>query len=164
MKLTNETVQLELKNGAVVHGTVIGKRACHSAARCKGFERCWSTSRSAGVDVAMNTHLRAVKLILKGKPAISLDQMSVRGSNIRQVARHSGFNQAGCTLRLTPEHANSAGTTSCQTASTLTPSWWTWISQRSGPSGQSGLQVSCQACRLEAPDDGLSLRSRRQLA
>ena len=26
MKLTNETVQLELKNGAVVHGTVIGER------------------------------------------------------------------------------------------------------------------------------------------
>ena len=25
MKLTNETVQIELKNGAVVHGTVIGE-------------------------------------------------------------------------------------------------------------------------------------------
>ena len=26
MKLTNETVQIELKNGAVVHGTVIGEQ------------------------------------------------------------------------------------------------------------------------------------------
>ena len=33
--------------------------------------------------MAMNTHLRAVKLTLKGKPTVSLDQMSVRGSNIR---------------------------------------------------------------------------------
>ena len=45
-------------------------------------------SSSVGVDVAMNTHMRAVKLILKGKPAISLDQMSVRGSNIRQAKGH----------------------------------------------------------------------------
>lgn len=42
-----------------------------------------STGTIAGVDVAMNTHLRAVKLTLKGKPTVSLDQMSVRGSNIR---------------------------------------------------------------------------------
>lgn len=41
-----------------------------------------------GVDVAMNTHMRAVKLTLKGKPTISLDQMSVRGSNIRWVTLH----------------------------------------------------------------------------
>lgn len=59
MKLSNETVQIELKNGAVIVGTI------------------------SGVDVAMNTHLRAVKLTLKGKPTVSLDQMSVRGSNIR---------------------------------------------------------------------------------
>lgn len=37
----------------------------------------------------MNTHLRSVKLTLKGKPTVSLDQMSVRGSNIRWVESSS---------------------------------------------------------------------------
>ena len=32
-----------------------------------------------GVDVAMNTHLRAVKMIQKNKEPISLDTLSVRG-------------------------------------------------------------------------------------
>ena len=59
MKLSNEKVQIELKNGTVVHGTI------------------------AGVDVAMNTHLKRVKLIPKGKNPINVDQMSIRGNNIR---------------------------------------------------------------------------------
>ena len=37
----------------------------------------------AGVDVAMNTHLKAIKLIPKGRSPVSLDQMSVRGNMIR---------------------------------------------------------------------------------
>ena len=59
MKLTNETVSIELKNGAVIMGTI------------------------TGVDVAMNTHLKRVTLMPKGKNPISVDNMSVRGSNIR---------------------------------------------------------------------------------
>ncbi|CAM8895177.1 unnamed protein product [Rhodiola kirilowii] len=59
MKLNNETVSIELKNGTVVHGTI------------------------TGVDISMNTHLKTVKLTLKGKNPVTLDQMSVRGSNIR---------------------------------------------------------------------------------
>ena len=36
-----------------------------------------------GVDIAMNTHLKNVKLILKGQSAQPLDSMSVRGNQIR---------------------------------------------------------------------------------
>lgn len=59
MKLTNETVSIELKNGTVVMGTI------------------------SGVDVAMNTHLKHVTIMPKGKPGMPVDNMSVRGSNIR---------------------------------------------------------------------------------
>jgi small nuclear ribonucleoprotein (snRNP)-like protein len=59
MKLSNETVQLELKNGTVIQGTI------------------------TGVDIAMNTHLKAVKLMPKGRNPVSVDQLSVRGSTIR---------------------------------------------------------------------------------
>ncbi|PAV59442.1 hypothetical protein WR25_13552 isoform C [Diploscapter pachys] len=61
MKLSHETVTVELKNGTLVTGTIMG------------------------VDVAMNTHLRAVKMIQKNKEPISLDTLSVRGNNIRYI-------------------------------------------------------------------------------
>ena len=59
MKLTNETVSIELKNGTVVLGTI------------------------TGVDVAMNTHLKRVTLMPRGKNPLKVDNMSVRGSTIR---------------------------------------------------------------------------------
>ena len=59
MKLNNETVVIKLKNGTVVNSTV------------------------TGVDVSMNTHLKAVKLTVKGREAVSLDHLTIRGNNIR---------------------------------------------------------------------------------
>jgi len=59
MKLSHETVTLELKNGSTVHGTL------------------------AGVDVAMNTHLKAVKVTAKNRDTVMMDSITIRGNNIR---------------------------------------------------------------------------------
>jgi len=59
MKINNETVTIELKNGSVVHGTI------------------------TGVDMQMNTHLKTVKLTSKNRDPQSLDSLSIRGNNIR---------------------------------------------------------------------------------
>jgi len=52
-------VTIELKNGTQVHGTI------------------------TGVDVAMNTHLKTVKMTVKNRDPVQLDSLSIRGNNIR---------------------------------------------------------------------------------
>ncbi|KAK5135038.1 mRNA splicing protein smd1 [Meristemomyces frigidus] len=59
MKCTNETVTIELKTGTIIHGTI------------------------ASVSPQMNTNLRTAKMTPKGGEQISLDHISVRGSEIR---------------------------------------------------------------------------------
>jgi small nuclear ribonucleoprotein (snRNP)-like protein len=105
-KLSNETVTIELKNGTVVMGTVTGARArwtlrrrgaAGAAFACLGLappaQPCRRSlspprrTRAAGVDVSMNTHMKKVKMTMKGQNPQSLDHVSIRGSNIRCVAR-----------------------------------------------------------------------------
>ncbi|KAK3898628.1 small nuclear ribonucleoprotein [Staphylotrichum tortipilum] len=59
MKCANETVTIELKNGAIVHGTI------------------------ASVSPQMNTALRNVKMTLRGQDPIPLETLNIRGSTIR---------------------------------------------------------------------------------
>ncbi|KTW26712.1 small nuclear ribonucleoprotein Sm D1 [Pneumocystis carinii B80] len=59
MKLINETVSIELKNGTTVNGTIVA------------------------VDMQMNTHLKTVKMTVFNKNPASLDTLSIRGNNIR---------------------------------------------------------------------------------
>jgi small nuclear ribonucleoprotein D1 len=61
MKLKNETVTIELKNGTIVVGSVYG------------------------VDIKMNTFLQNVKMTVKDRNPITLDQLTLRGSSIRYV-------------------------------------------------------------------------------
>lgn len=59
MKLRNETVTIELKNGTTIHGTI------------------------TGVDATMNTYLRNVKMTIKGRNPMTLESLSLRGNSIR---------------------------------------------------------------------------------
>jgi small nuclear ribonucleoprotein D1 len=61
MKISNESVTIELKNGTVVHGTV------------------------TGVDVQMNVHLKNAKLTARGREPVHYDSLAVRGNQIRYV-------------------------------------------------------------------------------
>lgn len=58
-ELRGEIVEIELKNGSVVTGCV------------------------DGVDTNMNTHLSTVKIVAKGKNAITVPELTVRGGTIR---------------------------------------------------------------------------------
>ena len=42
-----------------------------------------TSSITTGVDVSMNTHLKAVKMTVKNKDPVQLDSLSIRGNNIR---------------------------------------------------------------------------------
>ena len=60
-KLTSEKVTIELKNGTIVDGTI------------------------TSVDMSMNTHLKDVKMTIKGNEPIEMDFTTVRGNTIRYI-------------------------------------------------------------------------------
>ncbi|CAM6099704.1 unnamed protein product [Calypogeia fissa] len=59
MKLNNETVSIELKDRTIVQGTI------------------------TSVDISKKTHLKTVKLTLRGKNPVTLDHLSICGNNIQ---------------------------------------------------------------------------------
>lgn len=61
MKLANKTVSVETKQDTVIQGTVVG------------------------CDMSMNIHLKKCKVTSKGRQAVPMDHMTVRGANIRSV-------------------------------------------------------------------------------
>jgi small nuclear ribonucleoprotein D1 len=82
MKLNNETVTVELKNGSIVHGTITGA-PCRSPCTKKPSNPDPSLPTRAGVDMQMNTHLKTVKMTTRNRDPQSLDSLSIRGNNIR---------------------------------------------------------------------------------
>ena len=67
-KLNREQVTIELKNGTVISGTVVG------------------------VDATMNAHLKKAKMTVRGKNPVSYATLSVRGSTVRAWLLPDGLN------------------------------------------------------------------------
>ncbi|MFS7946459.1 putative like-Sm (LSM) domain containing protein, LSm4/SmD1/SmD3 [Helianthus anomalus] len=57
----------------------------------------------SGVDIiSMNTHLKTVKLTMKGKNPVTLDHLSVRGNNIRYYILPDSLNLETLLVEETP--------------------------------------------------------------
>jgi hypothetical protein len=54
------------------------------------------------VDVAMNTHLKSVKMTIKNRDPVTLDQLSIRGNNIRWASVPYSKNNSVITGDLDP--------------------------------------------------------------
>ncbi len=73
MKLKDEKVTVELKNGTVIKGTISG-------------EPIYSPQNNLlGVDIRMNIHMKNCKMTAKRKNPVNLELLTIRGNNIRYV-------------------------------------------------------------------------------
>mmetsp|Transcript_37614 Transcript_37614/g.43817 ORF Transcript_37614/g.43817 Transcript_37614/m.43817 type:complete len:127 (-) Transcript_37614:799-1179(-) len=78
-KLNREVVTIELKNGTVVNGTIVG------------------------VDTSMNCHLKKCKMTTKGKNPVSYATLSIRGSTIRAFLLPDSLNLDALLVDDTPK-------------------------------------------------------------
>ena len=83
-KLNRETVTIELKNGTVIHGTVVG------------------------VDATMNAHLREAKVTVRGKNPVSYSTLSVRGNTVRSWILPDSLNLDALLVDDTPKTPKTA--------------------------------------------------------
>eukprot|EP00563_Minutocellus_polymorphus_P018159 CAMPEP_0197726032 /NCGR_PEP_ID=MMETSP1434-20131217/12827_1 /TAXON_ID=265543 /ORGANISM="Minutocellus polymorphus, Strain CCMP3303" /LENGTH=135 /DNA_ID=CAMNT_0043311829 /DNA_START=339 /DNA_END=747 /DNA_ORIENTATION=+ len=83
-KLNRETVTIELKNGTVIHGTVVG------------------------VDATMNAHLRKAKVTVRGKNPVSYSTLSVRGNTVRSWILPDSLNLDALLVDDTPKTPKTA--------------------------------------------------------
>mmetsp|Transcript_30655 Transcript_30655/g.49165 ORF Transcript_30655/g.49165 Transcript_30655/m.49165 type:complete len:121 (-) Transcript_30655:4312-4674(-) len=79
MRLTNQTVTMELKNGTIIEGSI------------------------TAVDVNMNTYLKEVKMTIKGRTPIHIDTLSVRGNTIRYYILPDSLNLDNMLVDDTPK-------------------------------------------------------------
>ena len=59
--------------------------------------------------MSMNTHLKTVKMTLKNKPPVSLDTLSIRGSNIRYYILPDSLNLDTLLVDSAPTKKSKAG-------------------------------------------------------
>lgn len=85
MKLSNEKVTVELKNGEICEGTI------------------------AGVDIHMNTHLKNVRITKGEKSHVEQKTYTIRGNNIRYVILPDALNLDALLIDDTPKQ-NPTGT------------------------------------------------------
>mmetsp|Transcript_12592 Transcript_12592/g.29748 ORF Transcript_12592/g.29748 Transcript_12592/m.29748 type:complete len:117 (+) Transcript_12592:112-462(+) len=83
-KLNREQVTIELKNGTVISGSVVG------------------------VDATMNAHLKKAKMTVRGKNPVSYATLSVRGSTVRAWILPDGLNLDALLVEDTPKNVQKA--------------------------------------------------------
>ena len=103
MKLNNESVTIELKNGTVVSGTITGYDYVTDAENYTYI--LLIVTLISGVDVSMNTYLRNAKATIKGKNPVNHDFLSIRGNNIRYYILPDSLNLDTLLVDDTPKHA-----------------------------------------------------------
>ena len=114
MKLSNETVTVELKNGSIVQGTV------------------------EGVDMQMNSHLKNVKVTLKGKNPVPMEHLTIRGNTIRYVLLPDHLNLDTLLIDDTPKQKVPRGGATAATAQPRAPRGGRGGSTRGGARGGRG--------------------------
>ena len=83
MKLNNESVTIELKNGTTVSGTITGKNSLFASLTFFPSPDVPLFLLVTGVDPSMNTHLKTVKMTVRNREPTTLETLAIRGNNVR---------------------------------------------------------------------------------